>query len=143
MTAKTSDNARALHEQYVAMWNEPDRTRRHLIVDELFSIEAVHRLLPPAKMVEQARRLGFPTAILEVSGRAEMRGRVDRAYEEFVAGGQHTFRTAGTPQHLGPMTKLDWEMCVVATGEVVGRGTEVLTLGPDRRIRSDYQFIDL
>ena len=112
------------------------------MVDQLFSVDAVHRLLPPAAMVEQARQLGFPTVTLEVSGRADMRRRVDRAYEEFVAGGQHGFRTAGTPQRLGPMMKLDWEMCVVATGEIVGRGTEVLTFGPDQRIRSDYQFID-
>ena len=142
MTATTSDDPQALHEQYVAMWNEPDRTRRHHMVDELFSVDAVHRLLPPIEMVEQARQLGFPTAILELSGRAQMRGRVDQAYEEFVAGGQHSFRTAGTPQRLGPMIKLDWVMCVVATGEIVGRGTEVLTFGEDQRIRSDYQFID-
>ena len=71
-----------------------------------------------------------------------MRGRVDRAYDEFVAGGQHNFRTAGMLQRLGPMIKLDWEMCVVATGEIVGRGTEVLTFGPDGRIRSDHQFIE-
>ena len=58
------------------------------MVDELFSVDAVHRLLPPAEIVEQARQLGFPTVTLEVSGRAEMRGRVDRAYDEFVAGGR-------------------------------------------------------
>jgi hypothetical protein len=142
MTTTTSDDPRALHDQYVAMWNEPDPTRRHLMVDELFSVDAVHRLLPPSEMVEQARQLGFPTAILEVSDRAEMRERVDRAYEEFVADGQHNFRTAGTPQRLGPMFKLDWEMYVVATNEIAGRGTEVLTIGADRRIQSDYQFID-
>jgi len=29
-----------------------------------------------------------------------------------------------------------------STNEIAGRETEVLTIGADRRIQSDYQFID-
>ncbi|MYQ79422.1 MULTISPECIES: hypothetical protein [unclassified Streptomyces] len=46
------------------------------------------------------------------------------------------------PQEIRDVVKFNWEMAPRDGGEVAGVGLEVLVLGPDGRIVSDYQFIE-
>ncbi len=127
--------------RYVALWNEPDRVRRYRMIDELFTSDIVHRLAPPIEIRDTARALGFPNPTLDIVGRIDMRVRVDRAYEEFIHPGQYSFGAAGTPQRIGSLVKVDWDMIENATHEVVGGGTDILEMTTDGLISADHQFV--
>jgi hypothetical protein len=64
-----------------------------------------------------------------------------RAYEEFVAAGQYTFRLAGESKRVADAVRFTWEM-VSTDGTVAGVGLEVVVLAADGRIQRDYQFIE-
>jgi hypothetical protein len=67
---------------------------------------------------------------------------VTRAYEDFVAPGQFTFRPRDNADALRDVVKFSWEMVPAGGGEAAATGLEILILGPDGRIEADYQFIE-
>ena len=129
-------------DRYVAVWSEPDAERRRAAVRELWSADAVHVLQPPQEMRQAAEGLGFDRLVLEARGHDSLEVRVTRAYEEFVAPGTFVFRSCGDVDRLHDVVKFRWEMVPRAGGDVAGVGLEILVLGADGRIVSDYQFIE-
>jgi len=130
----------ALVDGYVAIWNEADAARRHAAVAELWTEDAVHVFRPPQEVIDAAAALDV-TALFQARGHGELEARVTRAYEQFVAPEQFSFRLRGGAARLGDVVKFNWEM-VSPDGEVVGVGLEFLVLDADGRIRLDYQFIE-
>lgn len=134
-------DARELADRYVAVWNEPDADTRRRAVEDLWAEDGLHLLEPPEEIVKQAEEIGI-TATLEARGHDALVRRVTRAYDEFVAPGQFVFRRRGDVAALRDMVKLRWAMVPAGGGEVLAIGFDLLLLGPDGRIRSDYQFIE-
>ncbi|MGW1180637.1 hypothetical protein ACWD7Y_11285 [Streptomyces drozdowiczii] len=131
-----------LTDRYVAVWNEPDAERRRAAVRELWSADAVHVLQPPQEILDAAEGLGFDRLLLEARGHHALDFRVSRAHEEFVASGAFVFRSRGNAGRLHDIVKFNWEMAPRDGGEAAGVGLEVLVLGSDGLIVSDYQFIE-
>lgn len=131
-----------LTDRYVAVWNEPDAERRRAAIHELWSADAVHVLQPPREILQTTERLGFDRLVLEARGHHALEFRVTRAYEEFVAPDTFVFRSRGNADRLHDVVKFNWEMVPRDGGEVAGVGLEILVLGSDGRIVTDYQFIE-
>ena len=131
-----------LTSRYVAAWNEPDPARRRQAIRELWAEDGIHVLQPPAEFRQAAAGLGFTSAALEARGHDELEVRVTRAYEDFVAPGQFTFRPRDNADALRDVVKFSWEMVPADGGEAAATGLEILILGPDGRIEADYQFIE-
>jgi hypothetical protein len=129
-----------LAENYVAIWNEPNPERRRRGIAEIWTEDAVHILEPPEQVREAAAALKTE-ATFQVRGHAELEERVGRAYEEFIAGGENTFRAQDAGARIGNVVKFRWEM-VTKAGDVAGVGLEFVTLAADGRIETDYQFIE-
>jgi hypothetical protein len=69
--------------------------------------------------------------------------RVTRAYEMFVAPGEHVFEARGDAFLLLPhLFSVRWSMVTSRGGQAVGGGLDVLALDADGRIRTDHQFIE-
>jgi hypothetical protein len=134
--------ANDLAERYVAMWTEPDAERRRVSIRDLFTPDATHVLEPPEEIRARAIELRVPSPPIVVRGHDEMEPRVTRAFEEFVAAGEYTFRSRGNASRLHDVVKFNWEMVPVAGGDAVGVGLDVFVLAPDGRIAVDYQFIE-
>jgi hypothetical protein len=129
-------------DRYVALWNEPDPSRRRAAVHDLWAADAVHLLTPPKEIADGAADVGFPDLVLEARGHAALERRVTRAHDEFVAPGRFAFRSRGDAERLRDLVKFRWEMVDRDGGEVAGVGLSILVLGPDGRIAGDYQFIE-
>jgi hypothetical protein len=138
----TSIDVKDLTSRYVAAWNEPDPARRRQAIRELWAEDGIHVLQPPAEFRQAAAGLGFTSAALEARGHDELEVRVSRAYQDFVAPGEFTFRPRDNADALRNVVKFSWEMIPAAGGEAAATGLEILVLGPDGRIEADYQFID-
>ena len=136
----TQSNPDSLADRYIAVWTEPDPVRRRAAVEELWAPDGCHVLHLPETIREEAARLGFDTVELRATGYAAIELRVERAFQEFVAPGELTFRGRGDAVLLADTVKLTWEMVQVGSGEVVGGGVDFLTLGEKGLIKSDYQF---
>jgi hypothetical protein len=134
------NDSRELADCYAAIWNEPDADRRRSAVAALWTDDAVHVLQPPQQVQEAASALDV-TPTFQARGHAELEARVARAYEEFVAPGEFSFRPQDNAARLGDVVKFGWEM-VSSSGEVAGVGLEFVILDADGRIRADYQFIE-
>jgi hypothetical protein len=126
--------------RYAAVWNEPDPAQRRAAIRELWSEDATHILQPPQEVLAAAAALDI-NPVFESRGHAELEGRVGRAYEDWVAPGELSFRPGGTAVRVGDAVRFDWEM-VATGGEVRAVGLEFVLLAPDGRIRLDYQFIE-
>ena len=135
-------DAKDLTSRYVAAWNEPDPARRRQAIQELWTEDGTHVLQPPAEFRQAAAGLGFTSAALEARGHDELEVRVTRAYRDFVAPGQFTFRPRDNAGALRNVVKFSWEMVPADGGEAAATGLEILILGPDGRIEADYQFIE-
>jgi hypothetical protein len=131
-----------LTDRYVAVWNEPDAELRRTAIRELWSADAIHVLQPPQEIRQAAEQLGFGHILLEARGYDALEFRVTRAFDEFVAPGAFTFRPRGNADRLHEIVKFNWEMVPRDGGEVAAIGLEILILGADGRIVSDYQFIE-
>jgi hypothetical protein len=129
-----------LVDRYVAVWNEPDPDRRRQAVATIWTEDAAHLLEPPREVREAAAALRT-VAVFQARGHAELEARVGRAYEEFVANGELSFRPGDGGVRVADAVKFRWEMISV-DGAVVAGGTELVLLAADGRIRLDYQFID-
>jgi hypothetical protein len=133
---------RELADRYVALWNEPDPDSRRRLIAELWTEDGTHILQPPQEIREIAAGPGIGlTATLEARGHAALEARATSAYEEFVAPGSFSFRRRDNVERLADVVKFSWEM-ISTGGEVAAVGLEFLILGPDGRIRRDYQFIE-
>jgi hypothetical protein len=130
-------------DRYVAQWNEPDPAARSAFIRELWAPDGVQVLVnPPEAVRDAAAALAVPAPPLEVRGHDALTARVSRAYEMFVAPGEHVFEAADEPVPLMPTVfGIRWSMVSVRTGEVVGGGLDVLALDGDGRIRTDHQFV--
>jgi hypothetical protein len=134
-------DANELADRYVAMWTEPDAERRRFAIAERWTEDAVHILDPPQEAREAAAALDI-TPTFQARGHRELDERMTRAYEEFVAPGEFTFRRRDNVSRVGDAVKFNWEMVSASGGEAVAVGLEFLILAPDGRIRLDYQFIE-
>lgn len=111
--------------RYVAVWNEPDAAGRDAAVRGLWSVAA-----------------RACTSANEYLGVDAITRRVTTAYENFVAGQGFVFRQLGPAEGHHDGVRIRWEMVPAAGGDAVSGGVQFLLLDADRRIRSDYQFID-
>ncbi|MEW9528564.1 hypothetical protein [Microbispora sp. NPDC049125] len=136
-------DAKRWADRYVAQWNEPDPAARGALIRDLWAPDGIQVLVdPPETIRDAASALAFPVPPLEVRGHEALNARVTRAYEMFVAPGEHAFETAGEPLLLLPgVLGVRWSMVLIRTGEAVGGGLDVLALDGDERIRTDHQFI--
>jgi hypothetical protein len=113
-----------LVERFVAVWNEPDATKRREMMVLLWQPTGVH-----------ASR-GY-----RATGYQEIEARIIAVYERAVRDGGHRFVPEPTAQQLGSIVKLNW--CLVAHGgETAAIGLDVLQLGSDGRIERDTRFIE-
>ena len=126
--------------RYVAVWNQPDPARRRAAVAAVWTDDAVHLLEPPVEAREAAAALAINPVFVS-RGHAELLARVARAYEEWVAPGQFTFRPRAGAARVADLVKFHWEM-VTPSGEVAAVGLEIVLLAADGRIRLDYQLIE-
>jgi len=110
-------------ERYVAMWHEPDATRREALVRSLWAEDA-----------------GNYTRRMVARGIDEIIGRVTRAHEEWVASKGFVFRRWGSVDAHNGVVKFFWEMVPRAGGAVESRGLDIFILRDDGRIGSLYQF---
>jgi hypothetical protein len=126
--------------RYVAVWNQPDPARRRAAIAEVWTDDAVHLLEPPVEAREAAAGLAI-NPVFAARGHAELLPRVTRAYEDWVAPGQYTFRERADAARVADLVKFHWEM-VTPDGEVAAVGLEIVLLAADGRIRLDYQLIE-
>jgi hypothetical protein len=132
-----------LVDRYVALWNEPDPDIRRNVIRELWAPDGAQVLVdPPEEIRDAADRLKFSSPSLEVHGYDALEARVTRAHEMFIAPGEYVFKPGGNASHLlGNVVSLSWTMASRADGEIAGGGLDILAIGSDGRIRTDYQFI--
>ncbi|MBE1589590.1 hypothetical protein ACFPOI_09440 [Nonomuraea angiospora] len=130
-------------DRYVAQWNEPDPAARAALIREVWALDGVQVLVdPPQEIREAAAGLAFPVPPLEVRGHDALNARVTRAYEMFVASGEHVFECAEEAALLLPnVLGIRWSMVSTSTGQAVGGGLDILALDSEGRIRTDHQFI--
>ena len=128
-----------LADRYTAVWMEPDGDRRRKGIADVWGEEAIHILQPTQEAYEAAdERAVNPT--WQVRGHDELDARVTKAYEDFVATGEMSFRLRGGATRLGDVVTWRWEG-VSPDGEVLGAGLEFVMLAADGRIATDYQFV--
>ncbi|MGK8520260.1 hypothetical protein ACRS6B_01210 [Nocardia asteroides] len=132
-------------DRYVALWNEPGAAARRELIRRLWSEDGAQVLVdPPQGMREALAALSFPVPTVEIRGYEALDRRVDRAYEEFVAPGEHVFVSKGPAVRLSVnLIGLTWHMVTKADGGVLGGGYDVIALGEDGRIRWDHQYIGI
>ena len=130
-------------DRYVAQWNEPDPATRRALIRELWAPDGIQVLVDPPQAIRYAAAaLAFPVPPLEVRGHDALNARVTRAYEMFVAPGEHVFEAADEPVLLLPdLLSLRWLMLSTHTGETVGGGLDILSIDGDGLLRTDHQFI--
>ena len=117
------DNAQALADRNVAVWNETDAEQRRRSIAELW--------IPAGEHYVGTR---------EVRGHEALEQRIIGSYEHNVRDGGHRFRAAQDARALRDVVTFHWEMLRTEGGEVVATGFEFLIVDPQGRIRIDYQF---
>jgi hypothetical protein len=132
-----------LVERWIALWNEPDAAMRRQALEDLWAPDTVQVLAdPPQEVRDAAANLRFGAPTFEVHGLDALEARVTRAYEMFVAPGEHYFRARGSAtQLLTNVVAYTWDMVARADDSVAGTGCDVMVLTPDTKIRANYQFI--
>jgi hypothetical protein len=133
-----------LADRYAAVWNEPDPDRRHQRITELWAPAGRQVLVdPPEEVRAAADHHQFLVPPLAVYGHEALEARVTRAYDNFIAAGEHAFVASGPATRLlGHVVSLPWEMVTTADGAHAGGGVNVVELDDDGRILVDYQFIE-
>jgi hypothetical protein len=115
----TMDTA-VLLDRYVSAWNEADPERRRGAVGRLYADRA--RIVAPSVEVNSE-------AVLEHIG---------EVFARFIGSSEHRFRCAAWTAHHRCVL-LRWELTAPGL-PVAGSGVNMLLLGRDGRIESDYQF---
>ncbi|WP_327113234.1 hypothetical protein OHB12_30965 [Nocardia sp. NBC_01730] len=130
-------------DRYVAMWNEPDAEIRHKRVRELWAVDGAQVLVdPPQALREALTALSFPIPTVEIRGYEALDRRVGRAYEMFIAPGEHMFTPSGPTVRLSAnLIGLSWRMVTREDRAVAGGGYDVVALDGEGRIRWDHQYI--
>ena len=110
-------------DQYVAVWNQPDRDVREATIRRLWADDAVEFLESK-----------------EYRGHDQLFARVAGAYEEFVGSGGMLFRSAGDVVGHHDLVVFTVTMGPADGGPDVWSGVVVAALGEDGRIRREHQF---
>ena len=132
-----------LIDRWVAQWNEPSPDERRRLIRDVWTEDGYQVIVsPPQGIRETAERYGVPVPPVEIRGYHAMYARVTRAYEMFIADGEHVFERQGeVVRQAGATVALTWVMRSRADGSIAGSGLDVLTFGPDGRVRTDHQFV--
>ncbi len=109
--------------RYVSVWNEPDPAARRQAVAELWAEDG-------AEYTETA----------EHRGHTALHARITGAHNQFVATGAFVFVAAEDVVAHHDAVTFTTHMVPAAGGVPVWSGTVFVVLGPDGRIRHDYQF---
>jgi hypothetical protein len=128
---------------WIAQWNEPSPDERHRLIRDVWTEDGYQIMVnPPQGIRETAAQYGVPVPPVEIRGHDAIYARVTRAYEMFIAGGEYVFeRQSEVVRHAGAAVALTWVMRSRASGSIVGSGLEVLTFGPDGRVRANHEFV--
>jgi hypothetical protein len=117
-------NPQDLVERYVAVWHEPDASKRRATIEALWAPDGAHY---------------SPT--LEANGYEELTARVLRSYQRWVVDEGMIFRALDdVREHHGALT-FTWEMLPRDGGEIESVGRDVFLLAPDGRLQTVYQFV--
>jgi hypothetical protein len=140
---RTTEQLNQLVDRYISLWNDPDPAVRSKLIREVWRPGGGEVLVdPPQEIGDAAKNLEFPIPTLDVHGYDALEARVTRAYEMFIAPGEHVFRRRGEVfELLDHVIAYKWDMVTVAGGEPVGGGAGILVLDGDDRIRVIYQTI--
>ena len=132
-----------LIDHWIAQWNEPSPGERRRLIRKIWAEDGYQIMVnPPQGIRETAAHYGVPVPSVEIRGHDAIYARVTRAYEMFIAGGEYLFGQQGElVRHAGAAVAVNWVMRSRADGSVAGSGLEVLTFGPDGRVRTDHQFV--
>ena len=116
-----------LIDRWVAQWNEPSPGERRRLIGDVWAEDGYQIMVNPPQGIR---------------GYDAMYARVTRAYEMFIADGEHVFERQGAVvRHAGATVALTWVMRSRADGSIAGSGLDVLTFGPDGRVHTDHQFV--
>src|SRR5262245_18937124 len=109
-------------ERYVAVWNEPDSTRRRERIAALWTLHgaSLHRTLEPR-------------------GHAALEQRIAASYDKWVHGRGYVFRSAHHAVGHHDAVMCNWEM-VSPDGVVVSLGLSFLLLDPYGLVHTELQF---
>jgi hypothetical protein len=118
-------NAKNIAERYIHIWNETDPDARRAQVRALWIEDGTHYV-----------------KLREVHGHADLEVRVATSNQTNVIEKNYTFEVAAGVEQLRDMVKFNWRMVPQAGGAIAATGSIVLLLANDRRIKTDYQFID-
>ncbi|WP_227983991.1 hypothetical protein [Nocardia spumae] len=130
-------------DRWIAQWNEPDEQRRRALIRQVWTEDGYQVMVnPPQGIRDTAQQYGVTAPPIEIRGHDAMFARVTRAYEMFIADGEHVFEAAGEPvRHAGAAIALTWVMRSRADGSIAGSGLEVLTFDSDGRVRTDHEYV--
>lgn len=116
---------KALAENYVALWNEPDTQRRRVALAALWAQDAIHR-----------------TPSIQAKGHAAIEARLLGAYERWVRDGGCEFVLIDEVSGHHDVVRLRWAMRNKQDQATLSIGSDVLLMDDAGRIRFDYQFIE-
>jgi hypothetical protein len=139
----TGIELKRLIDRWIAQWNEPGPDERRRLIREVWTEDAYQVMVnPPEGIRETAAHYAVPVPEIEIRGHDAIYARVTRAYEMFIADGEYVFEQQGELiRHSGAAMALNWVMRSRADDSIAGSGLEVLTFGPDGRVRTDHQFV--
>lgn len=116
----TTDQIAQIVDRYVAVWSEPDPSRRSAAIKDLWAEDA-------SEIVEEAT----------FHGHTELEARIDEAYGQFVGSGLYRVTSAGDA--VGHHDVITFTIQLTPTGGAVAWAARVVLLLDDRGlIRRDY-----
>jgi hypothetical protein len=110
--------------RYVAVWNESNADVRRAAIASLWRPDGAH-------FVKEREARGY----------AALEQRIIGSYEKNVRDKGNRFRMRADAQRLRDIVVFTWEMTPANADAVLAVGLEVLALGDEGRILTDYQFI--
>jgi hypothetical protein len=120
-----SDELDQFVNRYIAIWNESDADLRREGIVALWSGDGVY--LDPST---------------EDRGYSAIEASIASANDELVAKGL-LFRPTETTDSHHNVIRVDWKMLPAGSEEIVATGSDFLVLRDDRRIVSDYRFVNV
>ena len=114
-----------LANRYVAVWNEPDQTKRRNGIERLWVQDGLHF-----------------TPTREVKGYDALEARVEESHSKFVRDQGVIFRVSGEPLGHHGLVKFYWVMVDPQSDTVNAVGSDVVLLDASGCIISDYQFTE-
>jgi hypothetical protein len=123
MTETTELAAGQIADRYLAVWSEPDPAARRAAVAALWAPDGVE----------------FVDGGIQFRGHDGLDARVREAHEQFVAGGEYALTSPGDVTRHDDIVTFTVQL-TTHDGEVAWAARVFLLLGPDGRIREDYQL---